>query len=104
MLANNTDLQGIVSDLTALQKGSSGGASYGGFIGYNWQWDDVILGAELNYNHMSIGVGAQNSVGPIPIAGAPRDFDPCLQRHIDVGRIPDDPRHHDGARTRRLDL
>ena len=72
MLANNTDLQGIVSDWTALQKGSSGGASYGGFVGYNWQWDDVILGAELNYSHMSIGVGAQNSVGPIPIAGAPQ--------------------------------
>lgn len=69
MLAN-TELQSIVSSWTTLPKGSSGGASYGGFIGYNWQWDDVILGAELNYNHMSVGVGAKDSVGPILVPGA----------------------------------
>jgi outer membrane immunogenic protein len=26
-------------------------ASLGGFIGYNYEWEDVILGLELNYNH-----------------------------------------------------
>ena len=69
MLAN-TELQSIVSQWSTLTKGSSGGASYGGFVGYNWQWNDVILGTELNYNHMSIGIGAKDSVGPILVPGA----------------------------------
>jgi outer membrane immunogenic protein len=29
-------------------------ASYGGFVGYNTQWDDAIIGIELNYNHSSL--------------------------------------------------
>jgi outer membrane immunogenic protein len=66
----NTELQSIVSDWTTLRKGSTGGQSFGGFIGYNYQWDDVVLGAELNYNHMSIVTGGQDTVGPILVPGA----------------------------------
>jgi opacity protein-like surface antigen len=69
MLAN-TELQGIVSNFTTLPKGSTGSASFGGFIGYNYQWDDVVLGGELNYNHMAIKIGAQDSLGPILVPGA----------------------------------
>ena len=54
-----------------MSKGSTGSRSFGGFIGYNFQWDDVVLGAELNYNRMSLGTGAQDTVGPIIIPGAP---------------------------------
>lgn len=28
--------------------------TYGGFIGYNWQWDELILGFEANYNHSNL--------------------------------------------------
>src|SRR5215831_9276771 len=28
--------------------------SYGGFIGYNWQFDEVIVGFEANYNHTKL--------------------------------------------------
>ena len=66
----NTELQPIVSNWTILSKGSTGSQSYGGFIGYNYQWDDVIMGAELNYNHMSIVTGGQATVGPILVPGA----------------------------------
>ena len=66
----NTELEGIVSDWTTLTKGSTGALSFGGFIGYNWQWNDVVLGAELNYNHMSMTTGAQDTVGPIQVPGA----------------------------------
>jgi outer membrane immunogenic protein len=27
------------------------GNGFGGFAGYNWQWDDVVVGIELNYMH-----------------------------------------------------
>ena len=66
MLAN-TELQSIVTNFTTLPKGSTGSTSYGAFAGYNWQWSDVVLGGELNYNHMSIGIGAQDSTDPVLI-------------------------------------
>jgi outer membrane immunogenic protein len=66
----NTELQNIVSDWTTLSKGSTGGPSFGGFIGYNFQWDDVVLGGELNYNRMSLDTGARDTVGPILVPGA----------------------------------
>jgi outer membrane immunogenic protein len=66
MLAN-TELQDIVTNFTTLPKGSTGSQSYGGFVGYNYQTGDVLLGAELNYNHMAIGIGAQDSTDPVLI-------------------------------------
>lgn len=69
MLAN-TELQSVVSTWTSLPKGSTGGLSYGAFVGYNWQWDDVVLGAELNYNHMNHSIGASDTIGPILVPGA----------------------------------
>ncbi|HEY1474921.1 MAG TPA: hypothetical protein VGF53_12655 [Pseudolabrys sp.] len=66
----NTELQDKVSGWTTLPKGSTTSAAFGGFVGYNFQWDDVVLGGELNYNHMSINIGAQGSIGPIIVPGA----------------------------------
>jgi opacity protein-like surface antigen len=37
------------------------GISYGGFIGYNWQWDSIILGIDGGYTRMS---GFDTFVGP----------------------------------------
>src|SRR5215813_7078355 len=31
------------------------GNGWGGFAGYNWQWDDVVVGIELNYMHGKFG-------------------------------------------------
>jgi len=66
----DTELQSIISNWQTLPKGSTSGQSYGGFVGYNYQWNDVVLGAELNYNHMSINTGQQGSLGPILVPGA----------------------------------
>ena len=35
--------------------------AYGGFIGYNTQWQDLIAGVEGNYNHSSVSLIAENS-------------------------------------------
>jgi len=36
------------------------GSSYGAFIGYNSQWEAIVLGAELNYNRTSV-TGSQSA-------------------------------------------
>jgi opacity protein-like surface antigen len=66
----NTELQDLVSDWATLPKGTSASQSYGGFIGYNYQWGEVITGAELNYNHLAFKNSAADSVGPILVPGA----------------------------------
>jgi opacity protein-like surface antigen len=35
--------------------------SYGGFVGYNTQWQDLILGIELNINYSTLSLNAPNS-------------------------------------------
>jgi len=36
-------------------KQSSRSSVYGAFTGYNWQWDDVVLGLEASWMHGSLG-------------------------------------------------
>jgi hypothetical protein len=40
---------------------TTGGLSYGGFVGYNYQIDDIVLGIELDLSHaMSTTTATQN--------------------------------------------
>lgn len=39
--------------------------TYGGFVGYNSQWDDVVLGVEANYMHGKFN--GTSSVAPVPL-------------------------------------
>jgi outer membrane immunogenic protein len=47
-------LAGDVSGWNVLGKSSSSAFTYGGFVGYNAEWEGVILGVELNYNRTSL--------------------------------------------------
>jgi len=47
--------------LPALPQVSTPRPSYGGFIGYNWQLDDVVFGVELNINRSSFHQTAVNT-------------------------------------------
>jgi outer membrane immunogenic protein len=47
-----------ISSWPIMGKVSVHGSGYGGFAGYNSQWDDVVLGVEASYMHGSFG-GAQ---------------------------------------------
>jgi hypothetical protein len=51
------------SSWPVLGKSSSHGNGYGGFVGYNAQWDDVVLGIEANYMHGSFGGSMSGSMG-----------------------------------------
>jgi outer membrane immunogenic protein len=73
-IVRNTILQPVVSNLSTLPKADTNGASYGWFVGYNSQWEGVILGLEVNYNRTTLNVGASDTIPPLLIAnnaGAP---------------------------------
>jgi opacity protein-like surface antigen len=38
--------------------------SFGAFAGYNMQWDDAILGVELNYNRINVNQTSADTQGP----------------------------------------
>lgn len=50
------------SSWTILSNKDTTAASYGVFAGYNSQWEDVVLGLELNYNHTSLNTAATGSM------------------------------------------
>jgi outer membrane immunogenic protein len=54
----NTVLEGEVgvSSWNVLGTADTGAAGFGGFVGYNTQWDDVVLGLELNYTRSSLNI------------------------------------------------
>jgi outer membrane immunogenic protein len=45
---------GSVSNWVSLSNDTGKAANYGAFVGYNWQYDDLILGFEANYNHTDL--------------------------------------------------
>lgn len=59
--ADFSDVAGVGS----LPKTTSNSGQYGGFLGYNFQWDDVVLGVEGAYNRpTSLGVSAEETTTP----------------------------------------
>ena len=46
------------SQLQTLGQGSASAFGYGGFVGYNAQWQDVITGIEATYTHTSLSVSS----------------------------------------------
>ena len=58
----NSVLESHVTNWTTLSKGDTSAASYGGFIGYNSQWDEVTLGIEANFTHSSLSKSASDSL------------------------------------------
>lgn len=52
-LMQNSILQAPLAGWGLLSKNHTQSSGFGGFVGRNYQWDDVILGFEANYNYMS---------------------------------------------------
>lgn len=51
-----------VSSWTTLPTVGTSGLTFGAFIGYNMQWDNAVLGLELNYNRANFSFTAANSI------------------------------------------
>jgi opacity protein-like surface antigen len=63
LLANTTiENEMSVSSWPLLGKKSVHGNGYGGFVGYNSQWDDVVVGIEANYMHGAFGGSDSDSM------------------------------------------
>ncbi len=61
ILRNNV-IQDEVSQFTTLPNGSTTANGWGAFIGYNWQWDDVVIGVEANYSRMNLFKDSSDSL------------------------------------------
>jgi outer membrane immunogenic protein len=55
-----------------LGKQSARSSGYGAFAGYNWQWDDVLVGVEASYLHGSFG-GASHATKALVSSAALSD-------------------------------
>jgi outer membrane immunogenic protein len=63
ILRNTTiENEAHVSSWTVLPATATSGTSFGGFVGYNMQWESAILGLELNYDRSSLKGQASDSI------------------------------------------
>ncbi|MEA2993089.1 MAG: outer rane immunogenic protein [Alphaproteobacteria bacterium] len=64
-ILRNTVIENQVAGWTTLGQGDTVGRSYGGFIGYNTNWDEVVLGVEANYNKLSASQSASDALSRV---------------------------------------
>jgi outer membrane immunogenic protein len=50
------------STWTTLPSNTANGPVFGGYIGYNMQWDQLVLGVDLGYKYANIATGANDSI------------------------------------------
>jgi opacity protein-like surface antigen len=68
-LFRSTSLQDPVSQFTLLGRVNGRSPGFGAFVGRNFQYDDIVLGAEANYNYSSsLSTSTAASLGPIQVA------------------------------------
>jgi outer membrane immunogenic protein len=68
-LFRSTTLQDPVSQLTLLGRVNGRSPAFGAFVGRNFQYDDIVLGVEANYNYLSsLATSTTASLGPIQVA------------------------------------
>lgn len=65
-MLRNTILQEPVGELSMLGSQNAAGFGFGGFVGRNWQWEDAVVGLEINYSNLrSIQAGTSGQLGVI---------------------------------------
>ncbi|MEZ5763781.1 MAG: outer membrane beta-barrel protein [Xanthobacteraceae bacterium] len=57
-----------VSEWPLMGNASNHGRAYGGFAGYNWQWDDAVVGIEANYLFGRTGTSDRGSMSRSMVA------------------------------------
>jgi opacity protein-like surface antigen len=63
MLRNTTiENEGRISEWTTLGEADSKGTGFGGFIGYNMQVEDAVIGVEANYTRTNVRLSSSDSM------------------------------------------
>jgi|SRR4249919_1588139 len=47
-------IQGGYSNLKLSSASFTNGPTFGGFVGYNWQWDQLVVGFDIGYKYASV--------------------------------------------------
>jgi outer membrane immunogenic protein len=71
------------SQLPLLGNVTSQGTGFGAFVGRNYQWDDVVLGIEANYNYINQSAASSASIGPIQYTNLAGDDPPTGLTYVD---------------------
>src|SRR5262245_34949781 len=50
------------SSWTTLPSGTTNGPVFGGYIGYNMQWDQLVLGVDFGYKYANISINANDAI------------------------------------------
>jgi opacity protein-like surface antigen len=81
------EIEAEPSQLPVLGNGDGSAFGYGGFLGYNTQWQDLVIGFEANYTHTSLNTTASPSpVGPLmqTVAGATYNYNISGTGNLDL--------------------
>lgn len=62
-------LEAPVSGWATLPKRDTSDTNFGAFVGFNQQWEDVILGLEGNYTRTTLAMTSSDSIGPLLVPG-----------------------------------
>lgn len=84
----NLNVTAGIANLIDLPERRVRGAGYGGFVGYNTQWDDVVLGVEAEYSR--VGVDATSTM-------------PAIRRQLPSGSRLADVNLTSGSQKMKLD-
>ncbi len=69
-------LQQPTSNWSLLSKNHAQGTGFGGFVGRNWQWDDIVLGVEANYNYINSLASSSSGTIALGIVNPPGSVAP----------------------------
>jgi opacity protein-like surface antigen len=73
----NSVLADPVSQWSLLSKNHAQGTGFGGFVGRNYQWSDVVLGVEANYNYINRLASSSTNSMALGIVNPPGDTVPA---------------------------
>lgn len=69
-------LQQPTANFNLLNKTTTQGTGFGGFVGRNWQWDDLVFGVEANYNYFNTLSTATIGSNSLEIVNPPGQVNP----------------------------
>ena len=69
-------LQQPTSEFGLLPRTTTQGTGFGGFVGRNWQWDDLVFGVEANYNYFNTLSTSTTGFNSLAIVDPPGQSNP----------------------------